>query len=120
MGQIKLNGMKFFAHHGCYSEEQMIGNYFIVDIAMDTDMTKATVSDELNDALNYAEVYDMVKQEMAIRSQLLEHLSGRILDKLFERFPQLDKARVCVTKLNPPVGGEMISASVVQERRAKN
>ena len=116
MGQIRLNGMKFFAHHGCYCEEQLNGNYFLVDITMDTDMAKASASDDLNDALNYAEVYETVKHEMAIRSQLLEHLSGRILDRLFEQFPQLDGASVCVAKLNPPVGGEMQSVSVRLQR----
>ena len=119
MGQIRLNGMKFFAGHGCYREEQLMGNHFLVDVTMDTNMAKAAKSDDLNDALDYAAVYETVKQEMAIRSQLLEHLSGRILDRLFERFPQLDVASVCVAKLNPPVGGEMHSVSVRQERFAK-
>ena len=116
MGQIQLNGMMFYAYHGCYHEEQLTGNHFRVDIAMDTDMAKASDSDELSDALNYAEVYESVKQEMAIRSRLLEHVSGRILDRLFERFPQLDEASVCVAKLNPPVDGEMQSVSVSQKR----
>ena len=116
MGQIRLNGMKFYACHGCYLEEQLNGNHFSVDVTMDTDMTKASESDDLNDALNYAEAYEIVKQEMAIRSQLLEHLCRRILDRLFERFPQLDGASVCVAKMNPPIDGEMQSVSVSQQR----
>jgi len=119
MGQIQLNGMTFYAYHGCYSEEQLKGNQFLVDITMDTDLSKASESDELNDTLNYAEVYEIVKQEMSIQSQLLEHLSRRILDKLFERFPQLDEASVCVAKMHPPVGGEMQSVSVRQKRVRK-
>ena len=114
-----MNEMKFYAFHGCYREEKRIGNHFIVDLTMDTNMAKETKSDELNDALNYVEVYELVKQEMAIRSQLLEHLSGRILDRLFEHFPQLDKATVCVAKMKPPVGGEMKSVSVRQKRERK-
>jgi len=115
MGEIRLNGMKFFAYHGCYHEEQLNGNHFLVDITMDTDMSKPSESDDLNDALNYAEVYEIVKQEMSIRSQLLEHLSRRILDKLFERFPQLEEALVCVAKINPNIGGEMQSVNVSQK-----
>ena len=112
MGQIRLNGMEFYAYHGCYPEEQLTGNHFLVDLTMDTDMGKASKTDDLNDALNYAEVYELVKQEMAIRSNLLEHLSARILNRLFERFPQLERAEVSVSKLNPPVGGQIRSVSV--------
>ena len=120
MGQIRLNGMEFYAYHGCYREEQLIGNHFLVDITMDTAMEEASKSDDLSDALNYAEVYELVKQEMAVRSHLLEHLSARILDSIFERFPQLERAEVCVAKLNPPVGGQIRSVSVSQQRGIYN
>jgi len=116
MGQIRLNGMEFYAYHGCYRDEQLIGNNFIVDITLDTDMEKASQSDNLCDALDYSEVYDLVKQEMTIRSFLLENVSGRILDRLFERFQQLNSATVCVSKLNPPIGGQMHSVTVSQQR----
>jgi len=116
MGQIQLNGMAFYAYHGCLLEEQVTGNDFLVDVVMDCNMEKASDSDDLQDTLNYAEVYELVNEEMAIRSHLLEHLSSRILDSLFERFPQLFSAEVCVTKLNPPVGGKMHSVSVSQKR----
>ena len=116
MGQIRLNGMEFYAYHGCLREEQVTGNNFLVDIAMDCDMEKASQSDDLLDALNYAEVYELVKKEMLIRSHLLEHLCSRILDRLFESFPQLYSAEVCVAKLNPPMDGQMRSVSVSQKR----
>jgi dihydroneopterin aldolase len=116
MGQIKLNGMEFYAYHGCYREEQLTGNTFIVDVTMDTDMEKASKSDNLCDALNYAEVYEAVKQEMAIRSCLLEHLTGRILDRLFACFPQLNSAEISIAKLNPPIGGKMQSVAVCLRR----
>ena len=119
MGQIRLNGMEFYAYHGCNYEERLTGNHYVVDIAMDCDMEKASGSDDLRDALNYAEVYELVKEEMAIRSHLLEHLSSRILDRLFERFPMLNSAEVCATKLNPPVGGQMKSVSVSQKRNTQ-
>ena len=115
MGQIRLNGMEFYAYHGCQPEEQVIGNDFVVDIEMDTDMEKASSSDELDDALNYAEACELVKKEMLIRSHLLEHLTKRILDRLFERFPQLKWAKVCVTKVNPPIDGKIRSVTVCQQ-----
>ena len=116
MGQIRLNGMEFYAYHGCLLEEKVTGNNFLVDIAMDYDMEKASNSDDLHDALNYAEVYGLVKKEMLIRSHLLEHICRRILNSLFEHFPQLHSAEVCVSKLNPPIGGKMQSVSVRQKR----
>jgi dihydroneopterin aldolase len=116
MGQIRLNGMEFFAFHGCLHEEQVTGNNFLVDIAMDYDMEKASNSDDLPDALNYAEVYELVKKEMLIRSHLLEHLCSRILNRLFECFPQLNSAEVCVAKQNPPIGGKMENVSVSQKK----
>ena len=116
MGQIRLNGMEFYAYHGCLLDEQMTGNNFLVDITMDYDMEKASNSDDLHDALDYAIVYELVKKEMLIRSHLLEHLTRRILDRLFEYFPQLNNAEVCVTKLNPPIGGQMQSVTVSQKR----
>jgi len=116
MGQIRLNGMEFFAYHGCLLEEQASGNHFFVDLAMDYDMEKASDSDDLHDALNYAEVYELVKEEMAIQSHLLEHLCSRILNKLFECFVQLNSADLCIAKLNPPISGKMQSVSVSKKR----
>ena len=119
MGQIRLNEMEFFAYHGCYREEQLTGNHFLVDIVMDADMEKASKTDDLNDALDYAEVYELVEQEMSVQSHLLEHVSSRILDKLFERFPHLQRAEVCVSKLNPPIGGKVKSVSVCRKKDRK-
>ena len=116
MGQIRLNGMEFYAYHGCYRDEQLTGNNFVVDVTMEYDMKKASNSDDLRHALNYAEVYELVKQEMTIPSYLLEHLSNRILDRLFDCFPQLTGAEVYVTKLNPSIVGQIQSVGVSQRR----
>ena len=115
-----MNDMEFYAHHGCSPEEQAKGNEYIVNITMDTEMEKASQTDNLSDALNYVEVYELVKAEMEISSHLLEHLSNRILDRLFERFPKLDYAKVSVSKLNPPIEGKMKSVEMCQQRRLKN
>ena len=116
MGQIRLNGLEFYAYHGCYQEEQLTGSNFVVDIIIDVDMEKASSSDNLYDALDYAEVYELVRQEMAIRSFLLEHVSSRILDALFACFSQAISAEVCVSKIKPPVSGQVRSVSVCQRR----
>lgn len=116
MGQIRLNEMDFYAYHGCHQEEQIAGNYFKVNLVLETDMEKVSASDDLCDALNYAEVYGLVKQEMDIRSHLLEHVCARILNRLFAHFPQLQHAEIELAKLNPPVGGKVKSVSVSQRK----
>ncbi|MCD4772042.1 MAG: dihydroneopterin aldolase, partial [Bacteroidales bacterium] len=74
MSQISLNGMKFFAYHGCFEEEQVIGTNFIVDLEIETDTSKSEETDELSDTINYQEVYLLVKKEMEQNSKLLEHV----------------------------------------------
>jgi dihydroneopterin aldolase len=116
MGKIYLNGMEFYAYHGCFQEEQVAGNQFVVDLEIETDMSVASKSDQIEDALNYTSVYTLVQQEMAIRSHLLEHVSNRILAGLFVRFPQIQRAEVRISKCNPPMGGWLKSVAVSQQK----
>jgi dihydroneopterin aldolase len=116
MGCIELRDVEFFAYHGCLVEEQVRGSHFVVDVMLYYDMCAASGSDLLADALNYADAYVLLAEEMAVRSCLLEHLVSRVLGRLFERFPMLDEAEVCVAKLSPPVGGRVGSVRVCQRR----
>jgi 7,8-dihydroneopterin aldolase/epimerase/oxygenase len=112
MGLIQIEGMEFYAFHGCYKEEQIVGNKFRVDISIDTDCEKAKSTDDLRNALNYQAVYLLVKEQMQIKSKLLEHVAGRILDALYRGFPETEKATVKVSKMNPPLGGKVEKVSV--------
>jgi len=116
MGIIEIEKMKFYAYHGHFEVERLVGNQFEVDIRMETDCTKAAESDNLDDALNYLAVYETIKKEMEIKSHLLEHVGKRILDTLFEQFATITKARIKVSKMNPPMGGEIERVSVSLER----
>ena len=107
MGLISLEGMEFFAHHGCMKEEQLIGTRFIVDFYMETDTHEAELNDDLTKTVNYQSVYGLVAGEMKIRSKLLEHVAHRILARVCAQFPQILHAEVKVCKLNPPVGGKV-------------
>jgi 7,8-dihydroneopterin aldolase/epimerase/oxygenase len=112
MGQIAVEGMEFFAYHGCFREEQIIGTRFIVDVHLETDTREAELSDDLHKTVNYQAVYGLVKEEMAVKSKLLEHVGRRILDRIRKEFPQVDACRVKVSKMNPPVGGKVQQVSV--------
>ena len=107
-----MTGMKFFAHHGCFNEEKIIGNYFIVDFEAETDMTVASITDNLDDAVNYQLIYNIIKEEMAVTSNLLENVAGRILEKIRMDFPRLVHVSISVAKINPPLGGEVGSSRV--------
>lgn len=112
MGMISIEGMEFFAYHGCFKEEQIIGTRFMVDLYLDTDTSQAEISDNLADTINYQAVYHLVAEEMTVKSKLLEHVAHRIVDRICAEFPAVKSARIKVSKMNPPVGGKVESVSV--------
>ena len=105
IGIIELSGMRFWSHHGCLESERLKGNLFIVDFRGETDLRKAASSDNLADTVNYGEIYNMIKAEMAVPSDLLEHVAGRIVHGIADKFPQLSRFSVKISKRRPPVGG---------------
>ncbi len=112
MGVISINDMRFYAHHGCFEQERAIGTHFRVDLHFETDTECAEISDRIEDTVSYLDVYQVVKEQMGIPSNLLEHVARRICDTVKERFPQVGRVDVKVSKLNPPLGGQMESVSV--------
>ena len=116
MGIIKIENMEFYAFHGHFREEQIVGNKFIVDLTIETDMHIPSKSDNLRDAVNYQKAYEIVKFEMGKKSHLLEHIGGRILDAIYTEMGGITKVTVKVSKLNPPMGGKIGSVSVIMER----
>ena len=107
MGKISLEGMEFFAYHGCYKEEQIIGTKFIVDLQVTIDSAIAEESDHLKDTLSYVHLYQAVKGEMEMKSHLLEHVAKRIIESLKSGFPAIQKIELKISKVNPPVGGKV-------------
>ena len=115
MALINLHGMEFFAYHGCYTEEQVIGTKFVIDLSIEVDTSIAEATDDLAKTVNYQSVYRMVKEEMQVKSKLLEHVTRRIIDRLFRDFPSIIHASIKVAKLNPPIGGKVHSVSISLE-----
>lgn len=112
MGIISIEGMEFFAFHGCFKEEEVIGTRFEVDIEIETDTTDAELSDDLAKTVNYQDIYLLVRKEMAVNSKLLEHVARRILNSVGQAYPFLTGCRVKIRKLNPPLGGRVQAVSV--------
>lgn len=105
IGIIELEEMRFWAFHGCLESERRNGNLFLVDFRGELDMRKAAESDSLEDTVNYGLVYDLVKEEMRVPSDLLENVAGRIVRRIAERFPEFVRFSVRVSKRRPPVEG---------------
>lgn len=118
MGLIQIEGMEFFAYHGCFKEEQLIGTHFKVDIALTTDTTIPEQSDNIKDAVNYQVIYAIIKKEMFQHSHLLEHVAWRIINALYGNFPNVKHIQVKVAKINPALaeGGKVQQVSVTVEQ----
>lgn len=101
-----------YAYHGCLEEEASIGQEYCVDVYMETDFTEAAKTDELEKTIDYCEVFEIVKKEMAVRSKLIEHVARRIKETLLKEISRLDNVSVKVTKFNPPMNGNVQRVSV--------
>lgn len=108
--------MEFFSHHGYYDEEITRGNKFVVDLVFETDTSEASKTDDLEAALNYEAVYELIKKEMAERSNLLEHVSQRMADHIKREFPQITYLELTIAKFNPPLKGivQKVSLTIKQ------
>lgn len=115
MGTIKLQNIRTFSFHGCLVEESKIGSDYSVDLEIKTDMRKSAVSDDLHDTVDYVQLNKVVVEEMAIRSKLLEHVAHRIIKRIFDEIPAVSRVIVSVSKLNPPIGGDVEAVTVVME-----
>jgi dihydroneopterin aldolase len=116
MGLIEIEGMEFYAFHGHFEAERKVGNKFIVYLSIETNCSFAAESDNLNDALNYQAVYELVKDEMKTKSFLLEHVANRILQRLYSNFETIKKAKIKISKINPPMGGQIKKVSVTMSK----
>lgn len=109
---IILKDLRFYAYHGVGAQETQVGNEFVLDLRLRMDWTRAIWSDDVNDTLSYAEVYEAVKDEMARPSCLLEHVAGRIARRLFQDFSSLEEIELRLVKRNPPMGADIEGAGV--------
>lgn len=117
MGRVELNGLYFKAYHGYYEEEREHGNHFEVAISVTTDFEEAAEQDDLDKAVNYEMLYDIVKKEMQISSALLETVVVRITNKVLEEIQQVKSVSISLSKLNPPIQGVCREAKVTFEKR---
>lgn len=118
MDKIRLNNIRLHAWHGCLKEESIIGSDYRVDVEVHANLSAAANSDRLSDTVDYVHLNNIVKEEMAIKSKLLEHVGSRILKRIFLEIKLVHWAQICVSKINPPLGGDVENVTVClnQER----
>lgn len=115
MGTIKLQNIRTFSYHGCLDEEAKIGSDYRADLEVKTDLRKSSLSDELKDTVDYVLLNKIVVQEMAIRAKLLEHVANRIITRIFKEVPSISRIILAVSKLNPPIGGDVEAVTIEME-----
>ena len=109
---IRLNDIKIRAFHGVMEQEKIVGNNFILDVTMYCQCSNCIYSDDIKDTVSYADVYFLIKEEMSKTSNLLEHVCFRILNRIMNEYKYITRVIVKITKENPPIGGDVRSASV--------
>lgn len=120
MGIIKVENIRVYAHHGCLKEETAIGSDYRVDLKVKADLQKSATSDKLKDTVDYVFLNKVIVEEMAKPSALLEHVAKRILDRIFSEDKLVTIATVAVSKINPPIGGdvEMVTIELTEKRKS--
>lgn len=111
---IQMKGIQLYAFHGVDPQENTVGANFYIDLSLKTNFSRAAQTDNLKETVNYADVYQAIKEEMRIPSKLLEHVCERIAHRLFGDFPSIEEIDIALTKENPPMGacGKNIGVSV--------
>ena len=112
MGTIKVTNIQVYAYHGCLTEEGKIGSDYRVDVEVKANLQPSAQSDALKDTVDYVHINRIVKEEMAVRSKLLEHVAKRMLDRIFGEIPIAMEATVAVSKINPPIGGNVEQVTI--------
>lgn len=111
-GTIEINGLKLFARHGVYQQEQELGNKFEVTVHLRYPIEHAMRTDDLTQTLNYAETVDIIHEVMATPSRLLEHVAYRLHSALMSRYPDITGGSIRIAKLNPPIHDEIHDVAV--------
>ncbi len=115
MGIIKLKNIRTYSYHGCLIEEGKIGSDYAVDLEVKTDLRKSAVSDDLKDTVDYVLLNRIVVEEMEIRAHLLEHVAHRIIKRIFKEVAAISRITLAVSKLNPPIGGDVEAVTIEME-----
>ena len=120
MGIIKVENIRVFAYHGCLKEETKIGSDYRVDLEVKADLQTSAKTDKLSDTVDYVFLNRIIKEEMEKASHLLETVAKRILNRIFNEDELVKKATVWISKLNPPIGGDVAKVTIKMTDKRKS
>ena len=112
---VEVNGIKIYAHHGCLPQEEKIGGNYLVDVCIETDFSKAAELDQLSETVDYVVVNKIVKEEMGVRSKLIEHVGQRIVKRIHSEMNNIHFVRLKVVKICPPINGDVNNVAIIIE-----
>lgn len=120
MDTMTLTRMEFYGYHGVFEEERKLGQRFYVDLVMKLDMKAASRTDNIDEAVNYAEVFYTVKEVVEQRSfQLIETLAENIASEVLGTYTKIYELTVRVTKPHPPFDIHFQGVTVEITRQAR-
>jgi dihydroneopterin aldolase len=120
LGIVKVENIRVFAYHGCLKEETKIGSDYLVDLEIEANLQNSAISDVLKDTVDYVFLNSIVREEMLKPTHLLETVAKRILIRILKESPMVNKATVWVSKLNPPIGGDVEKVTIIMTEQRKN
>ncbi|MEG1634947.1 MAG: dihydroneopterin aldolase [Rikenellaceae bacterium] len=112
---IEIEKMEVYAYHGCYEAEKIVGNRFEIYLRVECDASRSALTDKVTDTVSYLDLFATVKREMLIGSNILENVAYRVLTAIKNEFPAVEKVRIKISKLNPPLGGDIERVSVTMD-----
>jgi dihydroneopterin aldolase len=117
LGVINIKNIRVYAYHGCLLEEGKIGSDYRIDLSIKANLKKSSLTDDLNDTVDYVHLNRIVKEEMGVRTKLLEKVASKIIERILFEIPLVDKVKVKVSKLNPPIGGNVEMVTIEMKRK---
>jgi len=117
MGVIILKNIRLYAYHGCLDEEGKIGSEYRVDLTVEADLSKSARTDNLSDTVDYVHLNKIVREEMSVRTKLLETVADKILKRILTEISVVKKAIIEVSKLNPPIGGNVAMVTIKMKKK---
>jgi dihydroneopterin aldolase len=119
MDKMIMRHMEFYGYHGVYPEENKLGQKFCVDLELSLDLSAAGKSDRLEDTINYAEVYGLVKSIVEGKPfQLIEALAEHVASRVLQTYTRVNDLTIRVTKPNPPlpIGFDGVAVELTRKR----
>ena len=120
MWKVKVVNLKVYAYHGCLKEETIIGSEYLVNIVAHGDTELSSKSDSIKDSMDYVMLCNIAKDEMNKTSNLLETVVYRIANRCLSEISLIEKIKVCLAKINPPINANVQNVSVCITKKRNN